>query len=211
MRTKALLLTAAVIAAGIGTSVAQQVFSANAVGYVNVSLPVGFSMIANPLNGTNNTLSTILPTVPEFTELYPFDPASQQFLGASTYIGGEWDVNYTLNPGDGAFVRLAEAATVTFIGEVPQGNLSNPLSANFQIKASQVPQAGGLTGDLGYPAAEFDVVYKFDRAAQQFESAYTFIGGAWDPADPQLGLAESVFIQRTAGGNWTRTFNVNTP
>ena len=50
MRTKTLLLTAALSAAGIATSMAQ-VYSANAVGYVNKLIPTGFSMIANPVFG----------------------------------------------------------------------------------------------------------------------------------------------------------------
>ena len=60
MRTKTLLLTAALVAAGVVSSQAE-VFSVNAVGYVNVPLVAGFTMIANPLNNGNNNLNTILP------------------------------------------------------------------------------------------------------------------------------------------------------
>ena len=65
MRTKTLLLSAAVLAAGLAASTAQSVFSVNAVGYVNKTLAPGYNLIANPLNGTNNLLSTIIPTAPD--------------------------------------------------------------------------------------------------------------------------------------------------
>src|SRR5437763_15367210 len=61
MRTKTLLLTAAVLAAGLGASVAQTVFSVNAVGYVNVTIKPGYNLICNPLNGSNNVISTVMP------------------------------------------------------------------------------------------------------------------------------------------------------
>ena len=47
MRTKTLILTAFVGALGIAGASAQ-VYSVNAVGYVNKSLPKGFSIVANP-------------------------------------------------------------------------------------------------------------------------------------------------------------------
>ena len=37
-----------------------QVYSLNAVGYINVTIPPGFSIVANQLNTTNNNLSPLL-------------------------------------------------------------------------------------------------------------------------------------------------------
>jgi hypothetical protein len=207
MRTKTLLLSAAVFAAGLLASQAQAVYSVNSVGYVNLSLPAGFSMIANPLNNSNNLLSQILPVAPDFTVLYKFNPTNQQYFDSANFIGG-WDLDYQLKPGEGAFIQLPEAATLTFVGEVPQGNLTTPLHSNYQIAGSQVPQQGALSATLGYPAEDFDLVYKFNRVTQQFEDAYTYIG-AWDPSDPVLTVGESVFIQRSSTGNWNRVFSVN--
>jgi hypothetical protein len=208
MRTKTLLLSAAVFAAGIALSTAQSVYSINSVGYVNLNLTNGFTMIANPLNSTNNHISVVIPTVPDFTILYKFNPTNQQYFDSATYIGG-WDVDYSLAPGEGAFIQVPSPTTITFVGEVPQGSLTTPLYANYQIAASQVPQQGGLTATLGYTPDEFDVVFKFDPATQQFENSYNYFGGAWDPTDPILKVGESCFIQRSASGNWTRTFSVN--
>ena len=61
MRTKALLLGAAVGAIGLATSMAQ-VYSVNIVGYVNTTIPTGFSIICNPLNATGgNTIGNVMP------------------------------------------------------------------------------------------------------------------------------------------------------
>lgn len=213
MRTKTLLLSAAAIAAGVLASEAQTVFSANAVGYVNLSLPAGYSMIANPLNGTNNNLSTVLPSVPDGTSILKFDPATQQFAGTiPTFIEGlGWFPDGVLAPGEGAFILLPSAATLTFIGEVPQGNLSQPVSAGYSIQASQVPQQGQLTADLGFPGADGDSILRFDNATQTYSPVIpTFIDGlGWFPEDPEINVAESFFALKTVEATWTRTFNVN--
>ena len=62
MRTKTLILAAALTAAGLASSLAQSnVYSLNVVGYVNKTLTGGslFSVVNNPLNTTNNTLAGI--------------------------------------------------------------------------------------------------------------------------------------------------------
>lgn len=211
MRTKTLLLTAVAVAAGLAASTAQTVYSVNAVGYVNLSLPAGYSLIANPLNGTNNLLSTIMPNVPEDTLIYKFNPVTQQFANANQFFGGfGWFPDTTLAPGEGAFIGLPSATTLTFVGEVPQGNLVNPVPANFSLRSSQVPQTGNLTASLGYVPNEDDIVYQWDRATQRYLNANQFFGGfGWFPSDPNIAVGESFFIQTSSAHNWTRTFSVN--
>ena len=101
------------------------------------------------------------------------------------------------------------------MGEVPQGTLTTPVPDGVSLLASQVPQTGGLTTDLGFPAANLDLVYLWDNTAHAYSSAYTFFdfgGGAtaWDPAEPTLNPADA-FVLITTGGarDWTRSFSVN--
>jgi hypothetical protein len=217
MRTKTVLLTAAVIAAGIAASQAQ-VYSVNAVGYVNLSLPAGFSMIANPLNGTNNNLSTILPSVPNNTTIYRFNPTTQSFADGSTFFVDEgvgiWFPDAALPPGEGAFISLPAPTTLTFVGEVPQGTLVNPVPSNFSIRSSIVPQAGALSSALGFPAQNGDTVYQWNRTTQQYNPGLSYFVdegvGVWFPSEPNISVGEGFFVQNTgAARQWTRTFNVN--
>jgi len=202
MRTKTLLLAAVLSAAGAATSLAQ-VYSVNAVGYVNLAAPAGFSMIANPLdNKTGNNLNNLLTNVALGTTIYKFDGVSGF---SSSVFFGTWSPDLTLLPGEGAFINLDAATTLTFVGEVMQGALSNPIPAGFSIRSSQVPQNVEL-GTIGFPADLGDTVYFFRGGA--YVSSVWFGGPAFTPAAiPALG--ESFFVNKSTAANWTRTFSVS--
>ena len=207
MRTKTLLLAAAFSAAGAATALAQ-VYSVNAVGYVNTALKPGFNLIANPLDaGADNTVSKLLAGVPDGTIVYTFAPGSG--FSVNTLDLGEWsDPNATLVPGQGFFVRTPSAVTVTFVGEVKQGNLSTPLAQGFNLVASQVPQAGKISTDLGLSLADGELVYKFNADTQGYQ-IFTFDIGVWDPSEPELAVGEGVWVRKKDAGSWDRTFSVN--
>lgn len=208
MRTKTLLLTAALSAAGVASTMAQ-VYSVNAVGYVNVKVKgSGFQMIANPLKAADNKISALLPSVPDGTTVYKYNGSTYD---GATFLFGAWDnPNMTLEPGEGAFIQNPDAAelTLTFVGEVSTGALSNPIPSGFSIRSSQVPQTGKLQADLGFPAVDGDVVYKYDEAKQNYDS-YSVLFGSWTPEDPTVEVGESVFVQKSEAVNWTRNFSVN--
>jgi len=213
MRTKTLLLTAALAAAGVATSMAQ-VYSVNAVGYVKKDIPKGFSIIANPLKNGDNKVSTLFAGVPGGFTIYKFDNASGQYLinGYDADFESFDDPNQTLVPGEGAFVNnpSAGAITVTFVGEVAQGNLVTSLPKGFSMASSQVPQAGLLTADLKYVPSGGDTVYRFNNATGQYLIyQYDADFEAWDE-EPNIGVAEGFFILKpNAAGTWTRNFSVN--
>ena len=84
MSTKTLLMTAVLGAASIAAVMAADpVYSVNIVGYVNVTAPAKFSMIANPLKSGGNTLAEIIPTAPDGTSIYLFGKTG--FLDPVTY------------------------------------------------------------------------------------------------------------------------------
>jgi hypothetical protein len=222
MRTKALLLAAAVMAVGASTLTAQ-VYSANAVGYVNLSLPTGFSIIANPLDNTNNELNTLLAGAPVGTRVYRFDAPTQNYISSSKIPPG-WAPNLTFDPGEGFFIDVAAPLNVTFVGEVPQGNLNNPLTGGnaFQIKSSQVPQAlplgrpSAVNPTLEFPAAAGDRVYTFDNLTGYTSYTYNanpilgWLGPNNNGGDgPTIPVASGFFLQRAGTTDWARTFSVN--
>jgi hypothetical protein len=215
MRTKTILLLAAAAVAGI-TATNAQVFSVNAVGYVNKTVPAGgFALLSNPLNAPTNTISALFGgQVPEGFQVFLWNTNTHafQFTSYSTDFG--WDplnvADTELKPGQGVFVKNPTAAEVkvTFVGEVPQGNLTTTLVPGLQIVSSQVPQAGTAT-DLGYTAAQDDKIYQWNTAGQSYSFSQYDATFGWDPALKPLEVGDAFFLSKTAGGSWTRTFNVN--
>jgi hypothetical protein len=217
MRTKTLLLTAALSAAGVASSLAQ-VYSVNAVGYVNTTLVPGFNLVSNPLNNTEangNTIRNLFGSLPDGSQVYRFTGTQFDIVARDDLAGG-WDddakANQTITPGQGVFVRNAGTAnvTVTFVGEVPQGNLTVNIPAGFSIISSPVPQAGNIDTDLNYDPANGDQLFFWNEAGQNYiPRNYDATFGEWDAPLPNLEVGEAVFIRKDAAATWSRTFNVN--
>jgi len=209
MRTKTLLLlTAALGAVGLSTSMAQQVFSVNAVGFVNVDVPRGLSMIANPLVAPTNTIAALFASAPDGTTIYKYNGTA---FTINTFDLGEWGLpNDTLVPGEGAFIRNTSPAAfqVTFVGEVKQGALSHPIPQNLSIQSSEVPQSGKVATDLGFPASEGDTIYRYDNTAGAYV-IHTLDLGEWSGGEPVPKVGESFFVRKVDSKPWTRTFSVN--
>jgi len=220
MRTKTLLLIAAAAAAGIATSNAQTtVYSVNAVGYVNKTVPTNsLALLANPLNATSNKIKDLFGGH-DGLQVYVWDTTTKKFTFGSFSTDFGWDPEsigeVTINPGHGLFVKnpsKTDNVTITFVGEVPQGKdpapLSTPLVAGLQIVASQVPQAGTAEA-LGFKAATGDSVYQWNLAAQKYDFSQFDADFGWDPALKTLDVGDAFFLARTAPGTWTRSFSVN--
>src|SRR6266498_1630877 len=158
MRTKTLLLAAVLSAAGVASSLAQ-VYSVNAVGYVNVSLSPGLNLICNPLKVTaGNDLNHVLPSVTDGTTVFTYNGTS---FVSSSYVAAltTWLPNLDVAPGHGFFISTQAAQTLTFVGEVPQGADSNiPVSNGLSLISSPVPQSLVLDA-MAFPAETGDTVY----------------------------------------------------
>lgn len=234
MRTKALLLAAAFAAVGVSTSVAQ-VYSVNAVGYVNVPLTPGFNLVSNPLdagadgNVVSNLFKNISGTLNGF-RVYVYDNTTGGYKTANwtpiplpaRYTGA--GAGETIPVGQGVFVFNPDVLnsaprTLTFVGEVKQGDLVNPLPKDqFAIRANMVPQTGspqtfGLVGQAG------DRFFKFDKSTGGYET-YSYVAApfnSWRRNNanvqlPSIEVGEAFFFYKaTVDGSWNRTFNVNNP
>jgi hypothetical protein len=211
MRTKTLLVTAALGAVGVTSAVAQ-VYSVNAVGYVNKTLKPGFNMIANPLDAGagKNTVGTVLAGVPDGTTVYKF-VAGYTINDYSTLFGWS-DANMSAAPGEGLFVKIPAGADVniTFVGEVMQGDLKMDLPSGFSMVASKVPQAGKVSTDLKYPVADGDTVYTYANPGGYSIFDYSDLFG-WSAPEPSVAVGEAFWSKKSAAATWSRTFSVNTP
>jgi len=173
MRTKTLLLGAALFAAGALSSMAQSsVYSLNVVGYVTIQVPPfpGFAMVANPLDdGAGNFLTNIMSGddgsgnfagLPDGTTVFPWNASSGGYANQATFFagpGGGWSgATNQLPPGNGFWIQSGTADgsgvafTVTLVGNVMQGSMSSKLGNGFTIAASQIPVAlpVGSKGDI---------------------------------------------------------------
>jgi hypothetical protein len=217
MRTKIILLAAAVFAAGLEVSMAQApVYSVNAVGYVTKTLTNGYNLICNPLNGTNNLLSTILPVVPQDSSVLRWNPVSQGFADANQYYGSElgWLPDEAINPGEAFFFYSTAPGNtnLTFVGEVPQGGLTNHLSVGFSLVSHIVPQSISLAdAGVNFPVQVDDSVLFWNPNTQGFADALQYYGSelGWLPNEPVPAVGEGFFYYTAAARNWTRTFSVN--
>jgi hypothetical protein len=186
-------------------------------------------MVANPLDaGTgNNTVGKLFANVqggpPVGLRVYTVNESTGLFRTAAVYLGAAGfspatSADVEVPPGRGAFVFNPGAAgsaplTLTFVGQVMQGNLSNPLPAGFSIVANQVPQAGKPDA-FGLPGVAGDKIFRFNKATGLYFIPSTFAGsnpGQWIPPTPSIDVGEAFFLFRGAAGTWTRTFNVNNP
>jgi len=235
MRTKTLLLTAAVFAAGLAASMAQ-VYSVNSVGYVNVPVVKQYNLVSNPLNGTNNNVNTVIPVAADGSIVLQWNPASQSFANSTTYFdvgdpaingwyNGEDRSTMTLPPGQAFFLFNPASGTITnltFVGEVPQGtNLTVSVAYKYGFYSSIVPQAAPLSA-LNFPVRDGMTYDIWNATAQGYTGHITYydvgdplVNGWYDGADNKYDPAVAVgggvliFNPHVGGDSWVRSFNVN--
>ena len=179
----------------------------NVIGYYNVVIPAGQKlMIANQLHTTNDALSRVLPG--------PYADGTTYFNFNGTFSGAGWDTDanawsadFPLKPGDGGFLYSQVRQTFTFVGEVPQGSITNtPLvQGQKRIRGYPVPKGiylsqSGVTGEDG------DTVFQFHG---------TYSGANWDTdagewtANLSNAVGEAWFIfKQGAQTNWIVNFTV---
>jgi len=221
MRTKALLGLAA-LAVGLSTSVAQNVYSLNVVGYVNVPLTANqLSFLSLPLadvNGNYNITNTIIldngDGSQDFSSLYHW-AGTQCDTTIPTWLAGTWTPDMVISNGVGFFIQAAASSTLTFVGQVPQGTLSYNLPLGLSTAANQVPVSTNFPGAT--VGNDFDSIYTWNNAGQQWSSdIWTYLGGQWNgtqtgdsPNGPLLNPADAIFYQNgTAPIAFTQNFTV---
>jgi hypothetical protein len=168
MRTKALLIAAAALAAGVVSSQAQ-VYSQNIVGYVNNPAPTGFSTQNNPFNNSNgNAITNLIVNTGTWdgTPVYIWAGHTYNVVTLdSTIPGGVADASDSfavpapiINPGTAFFINNGSGAglTNTYVGSVAlttyPGTTTNTIPANAALSliSSILPIGGGITSVLGF-------------------------------------------------------------
>lgn len=188
---------------------ADDVPSANVIGYASALLPPGFSMIANPFNAPDNSVAALFANWPDDTTLNKFDTSLFRLTdnGIKARTWSNPDDQFV--PGEGAifYNPTPDYRPLTFVGEVMQENLSMPIPAGFSIRSSLVPQNGALREELGFPIADGDVIHLFDREKQKY-LLYPHENGHWTSGSPSVGIGESFWVAKRTPANWVRNLTI---
>jgi hypothetical protein len=193
MRTKALILSAALVAAGVASSMAQSnVYSLNVVGYVNINLQPGYSLItlplqsADPTSSINSVLTNSTPVIPGGAFVYQWDPVHSD-LAPAVYAGGDgnwYDQTYnylqtnSLPPGESFYIYMPTIAnggvancTVTVVGTVLQGTNSYTENTGYGFYGNFEPIQGDILTNL-FPVTESgSFCYTWNYSTQSFNPA----------------------------------------
>ena len=235
MRTKALLIAAA-LAARLASSMAQNVYSLNVVGYVNVTCKSKqFTGIANPLDAsmggtiaTGNDMTNLLnigtaPLLANNSTIAQFSSALNDYSAPVGYtaLSKKWGSNFSMPPGKGAlFYNNGNSDTVvTFTGQVPQGTYSVATlgSKQFSLVGSPIPIGGNITNSttvVGLLPANNDTVATFNSSLNDWNapSGYTALSKKWgNTASATIGVGQAFLYYNNANtaNSWVSNFTVN--
>jgi hypothetical protein len=195
MRTKTLALTALLGMLGTASVMSQSVYSINAVGYINLTVPTGFSIISCQLQvSPNNQIGYVLnndegssgnPGPIEGCEVFKYvpahgnysediadatdeDPSGNSGPDTNGWAGGGV---LTMNPGEALWFKnvTGAPATLTFVGTVPQGTLNVTIGNGFNMISSPVPFTGGLSTVAGMTQFnDTDEVFAYNNATVNY-------------------------------------------
>jgi hypothetical protein len=233
MRTKTMLLSALLGALGSVSVHAQNVYSLNAVGYINVTLSPGFNIVACPLWATDgngaidNTITNLFGpnTNGQYKkwQIYNWNPTAvpptfvQESGGANGWANGGTN---TVNPGQAVWIQNPSniTTTVTFVGTVPTGSVTNPVFPGYNLISSIVPASGDmLTNSImlltnSLTPTKKDQIYTWNPLASnfvQYSAGGSPVSWSVDPVLPSVGAGFWYESQSTATNSWVEDYTVN--
>ena len=188
------------------------VYSVNVVGYANLQLPPSLSLIANPLYYTNNDLSFWMPNPPDGSQVYKYTASGGYEVSTFDGIAGQWsNPALQVEIGTGFFFRNTSQTTLTFtfVGEVPQGWLTNSLPEGYSTKGSLVPISESLSqhqipGEIGDEVR----TYSNDLQGGGSYNISVYTADGWTP-DLTLNIGQGFWIYKQNAQDWVRYFTVN--
>ena len=99
--------------------------------------------------------------------------------------------------------------SLTFVGEVLQGGLTNTLPIGaLSMRSSMVPQAGTATV-LGIPGEAGDQLYKYSNGYTIYQ--FDEFDPVWLPSEPTINVGEAFFYRKSPSSTqskWVRNFTV---
>jgi len=200
------------------------VYSLNAVGYINITAVPGFNIVSCPLVASpDNTINTLLTNgagTYKTWQVWVWNPSTAAYVEdigtAHGWLNGGVE---TMNPGQAVWLLNPSntAATVTFVGTVPSGTNAVTLPAqSFQLVSSILPTSGDITTNslMNFTnGVRTDQVWAWNPATTSYTeyikaaAAGTWLGG--DPVQTNVGGGFWYFNNQATNNFWTESFSVN--
>jgi hypothetical protein len=191
--------------------VSAQIYNPKVIGYYTTAFAPGNNLFDNQLEDDPDTLSTLFfqAPVPNGTTISLWNSTTSSYDTKSTFSGGSWSIDLTLQPGSCALLNTMSAFTNTFIGNVlnHDGSLYNGgklLPPPVFSGANGIYLLGDkcITADtgtnifiniLGRLPNTGEQVTLLNNVSQTYTTS-TYIGnGNWDNV-PTLGLGDAALF-----------------
>lgn len=227
MRTK-LLAAAALLAAGVATSMAQSnVYSLNIVGYVNIPVAGNLTAMSNPLRaGTAGAVDRADQVIPysDGDNIQVWTGVSWSLVTMDSLSGTGWADNNgdvplanlpVLGSGKGFFYGKSTSITnVTLVGEVRTGTNNVAISTGLNALGSPLPYGGAVeTGPIDLNVQDGDNIQTWTGTGWKLVARDTLSGTGWadlngDAPEPTLTVGQGFFYGNGVGAfNWQQVLN----
>lgn len=218
-------LVGVALAASVVAASAQEVLSANTIGYIKKQLPEGGKMICltvplfSMTEGSNVFGRTsFAQEAPNGSMVYFWNEGSQVWNGGLKSTKGVWAAgqsNYVIKAGEGFFLKSPTnsvvATEITIAGEVPAlasqtrsvagaanlGTVGNPYPADFTFGSS----------DLAKNAANGSMVYFWNETSQVWNGGLKSSKGVWAAGQSNyvVKATEGFFLKTSNATSWVWT------
>ena len=169
-----------------------------------VTLPAGWSTIANNFVRGGNTLNEVIPVAADGTVIYKWNFATQNF-DPSTYdaLFGEWMPNRSLNPGEGSWIYSPVPQGINFLRTQPSpparpGPQTRPTAPGLRFVSCRWPVSSTFDEINGFAPITGDRVLTYEGSFTIIPNGptrtFTFSNGVWNPTLPLIPPGQSVFV-----------------
>ncbi len=221
---KTMMLMAGALIASVVVASAQEVLSANAVGYIKKTLPAGGDLIAitiplDNMNADSNVwgATSIAQESPTGSTVYFWDPGSQGWVIGTKVANKGWQTttNRVVLPGEGFFLKgPAETnynVDVTITGEVPAdtslqraipgGNAFGALGNPYPVDKAWGEMSAASNATAG------STVYFWDTGAQGWVMGTKVLNKGWQTTSNRVIQAGEGFLLKEAASvtTWTES------
>ena len=177
-------------------------YAARALGYVTLTVPSGYSLVANPMSNGGNRVSDIFPSAPSGSTLSKFNAVTGKWE-ANTFTDAWSQPGMTLAPVEGAvFNNVGAAFDVVLAGFTPWAETTLGIPAGKSVVSPRLAKGGLLSSRLGLPMVDGLKVELLNNGTGKYD-AYTVGDGAWSPTEPAVALGQAFIVTAPSAIDWT--------